>query len=490
MKKDEMIQMLFFRRLLMLTTCTVVLLSCLFFGGLKPSAAETEAPWEMTVPQIRVTTENGNGTTLQKEDGYQNAQITITDTDGSVLSNSCQFKVRGNTTALSWIEKKAFAFKFEKKTDVLGMGKGKKWALIANAFDPTLLRNYMALSLAKKLGLAYTSEFRFAELWVDGVFRGCYLLAEPVQEGKDRVNIDVESNEGKNDFLIEYEASRQEDGVTYFTVQNLRFIASEPEEPDEAQLDYIKSTMDAVLSAVRRGNPEEIAQKIDVASFAKFYLLNEFLKTFDFDMSSVFFYYQNGRLCAGPAWDYDLSAGNANPDYLPRGLAAHDTEGVFADKNIYRYLADQDWFIDAVRSEYRAHYSDFVGIYADGGLLDTACAQYGDVFSRNYGEAGWFVGKWWINIQMKPLLTYDKNFAYLKDWCRQRNMWMTGCYMPFAKGDVNGDGTVTVNDVTLLQRYLANAQPDIPLAAADVSGDGAVTVEDATLMQRRLAEYE
>jgi spore coat protein CotH len=215
-----------------------------------------------------VTTANGNGNSLEKADGYTDAQISIKGLDNSLLEDAVSFKVRGNSTAMVGISKKAFTFKFSYKKDVLGMGKGKKWALIANAFDPTLLRNYMALSLAKKLGLAYTSEFRFAELWVDGVFRGCYLLAEPVQEGKDRVNIDVESNEGKNDFLIEYEASRQEDGVTYFTVQNLRFISSEPEEPDEAQLDYIKSTMDAVLSAVRRGNPEEIAQKIDVASFA------------------------------------------------------------------------------------------------------------------------------------------------------------------------------------------------------------------------------
>ena len=159
----------------------------------------------MTVPQIRVTTENGNGTALQKEDGYQNAQITITDTDGSVLTNNCQLKVRGNTTALSWIEKKAFTVKFDKKTDVLGMGKGKKWALIANAFDPTLLRNYMALSLAKKLGLAYTSEFAFVRAVGGRLFRGCYLLFEPVQEGSDRVDIDIESNEGKKDFLIEYE---------------------------------------------------------------------------------------------------------------------------------------------------------------------------------------------------------------------------------------------------------------------------------------------
>ena len=475
------------KRFFAFVACMALLLSG---GGLTAFAAETDATWEMTVPQIRVTTENGNGTALQKEDGYQNAQITITDTDGSVLTNNCQLKVRGNTTALSWIEKKAFTVKFDKKTDVLGMGKGKKWALVANAFDPTLLRNYMAFSLAKKLGLAYTSEFRFTELWVDGVFRGCYFLTEPVQEGKDRVDIDIERNDGKNDFLIEYEARRQEDDVTYFIVQGLRFIASEPEEPDEAQLDYIQSTMDEIISAIRRGNPEEIAEKIDVPSFAKFYLLNEFLKTFDFDMSSVFFYYQNGKLYAGPVWDYDLSAGNTNPDYLPRGLEAHSPENVHANKNIYRYLAGQDWFVDAVRSVYRAHYGDFSAVSADGGMLDSAYAQYGDVFSRNYREAGWYVGMWWINIQMKPLLTYDKNYAYLKDWCRQRNTWMTGYYKPFAKGDADGDGTVTVNDVTVMQRFLAETEQELPLPAADVNGDGTVTVEDATLIQRLLAEFE
>lgn len=481
--------LIFNKRIFALAVCLTVLLTSLSFGSVSANAAETAPQWEMTVPQIRVTTENGNGATLQKEDGYQNAQITITEPGGSVLSDNCQFKVRGNTTALSWVEKKAFTFKFAKKTEVLGMGKGKKWALIANAFDPTLLRNYKALSLAKQLGLAYTSECRFTELWVDGVFRGCYLLTEPVQEGKDRVNIDIESNEGKNDFLIEYEARREEEDVTYFTAQSLRFIASEPEEPDEAQLDYIKSTMEDIILTIRRGNPAEIAEKIDVPSFAKFFLLNEFLKTFDFDMSSVFFYYQNGRLYAGPAWDYDLSTGNTNPDYLPRGLAAHDPEGVFADKNIYRYLAGQDWFFDAVREVYRAHYSDFAAVYAGGGLLDTALAQYGDVFSRNYREAGWYVGRWWINIQMKPLLTYDKNYAYLKDWCRQRNAWMTGFYKPFFKGDVNGDGLVTVIDATLVQRCLAETEHNIPLQAADVNGDGALTVEDATMIQRYLAEF-
>ena len=59
-------------------------------------------------------------------------------------------------------------------------------------------------------------------------------------------------------------------------------------------------------------------------------------------------------------------------------------------------------------------------------------------------------------------------------------------------GDVDGDGNVTIFDVTYIQKYLAgvpgykeltNAQKK----AADVDGDGEVTITDATYIQRYLA---
>ena len=92
----------FLKRTIAILTCLALLTGCFAFSVVSAAADETEpqSEWAMTVPQIRVTTENGNGTTLQKADGYQNAAITITDTDGSMLSDSCLFKVRGNTTAL------------------------------------------------------------------------------------------------------------------------------------------------------------------------------------------------------------------------------------------------------------------------------------------------------------------------------------------------------------------------------------------------------
>ena len=462
-------------------------------GGLAATGADNKtaaADESIPVPQIRVDTAAGNGTSLQKTDGYVDAQISITDTDGSVLSDSVQFKVRGNTTALTGIQKKAYTFKFSKKKDVLGMGKGKKWALLANAFDPTMLRNYTAFGIACELGLEFTSNQKFVELWVDGSYRGCYGLYEPVQEGKDRVNIDIESNNGKKDFLIEYEAKRVEDDVTYFTVGDLRFIASEPEEPDEAQLAYITDTMTDIVSVIKSGDEQSIREKLDVDSFAKFYLLNEFVKNYDFDMSSVFFYYKDGKLFAGPAWDYDLSAGNENPKYeyyyryrdsiYPTGLLAYN-------KNIYKYLGSQPWFAEEVEKLYNAHYGFFTSIGADGGFLDKALEEYGPVFEKNYAPGVWKVTRAWINIQKPPLATYRENYDFLKNWYQERNKWLSNYFgVPFCiLGDSDDDGIVTIIDATLISRCVVGIEvPKLNEAAADVDGDENISAADATFVQR------
>ena len=448
----------------------------------------------LNVAQIRVTTAEGNGTSLQKTDGYVDATITITATDGSVLQDNVQFKVRGNTTAMVATPKKAYAFKFSKKKEVLGMGKGKKWVLLANYFDPTLLRNDIANTLAHELSLPYTSERQFVELWVDGSYRGCYDLYEPVSEGKDRVDIDIESNNGMQDFMIEYEAQRIEEDETYFTVEGLRFIASEPEGANEEQLAYITSTMQGIINTMKNGTRDQIREKIDIDSFAKYYLLNEYLKTFDFDMSSVYYFYKDGKLYAGPAWDYDLSAGNSN-DTLngKRYKEAVPTTGLFiSQKNLYRFLTDKEWFYDEVIKVYREHYPFFSSISADGGLLDSEYNEYHSIFERNYSRGVWTISLK-INIMKPPLSTYEENLYYLKNWYEERNAWLTDYFDPlnvnhYYLGDADGDNTLSVLDATMIQKALAS----LPVSgyretAADADEDHIVTVLDATCIQKYIA---
>ncbi len=60
---------------------------------------------------------------------------------------------------------------------------------------------------------------------------------------------------------------------------------------------------------------------------------------------------------------------------------------------------------------------------------------------------------------------------------------------PFAFGDADGDGAVTILDATAIQRHLASltSKVEIVSTAADIDGDGEVTILDATGIQRALA---
>lgn len=456
-----------------------------------PCAAYDADELPIQLPRVVVTTADGNGTTLQKADGYVDASITITDTDGSRLSGDVQFKVRGNTTAMESVKKKAYTFKFPKKQEVLSMGKGKKWVLIANAFDPTQLRYYIAIGISHHLGLEYTSEQRFVEVWVDGSFRGLYTMMEPVQEGKDRVNIDIESNDGMNDFLIEYERLNNEADVTYFTTNGLRFAVKEPEEPNEEQLAYISGIVDDTVNTIRNGSQEEIAEKIDITSFVKYYLLNEFCKTYDFDTTSVFYYYQNGKLHAGPAWDYDLSTGNTNINLQSKRCRdAYYPNGVFADKQLFSYLYKYSWFQEEVRRAFCDNYLYLKSISADGGLMDELRTTYSDAITRNFTLTEWGYGKAWINIQKTPFKTYAENFDYLKNWLADRCVWLRDSYGVYLKGDTDGDFEITVIDATKVQRILVELETDDDGKMAQrAKNEERLSILDATLIQRKVADY-
>lgn len=377
------------------------------------------------IPKIKITTAGGNGVDLKKSDGYIDAQADISDNSGFSLSDSIIMKVRGNSTAFDSIGKKSYTFKFAKKKDLFAMGSGKKWVLISNILDPTLARNYTAFSLAQELGINYTSNFKVVELWIDDSFRGCYLLMEPVSEGKDRVNIDIESNGGKKDFLVELEKSRDESDKTYITSNGIRFALTEPDEPEDEQVTYIQGVMDDVISTLKNGTAEEIEEKVDVDSFVKFYLLNEFLKPVDFDFSSVFFYYKDGKLYAGPPWDYDLSMGNENIDFSSNSAAAIATDGIFANKNLCKFLCTKDWFNEKVKQLYAEKYLYFKNIGADGGLIDSFYETYEPAITRNYAAGVWPVSRYYVNVQKKPLSTYEENYDYYVNWCNERVSFLT-----------------------------------------------------------------
>jgi hypothetical protein len=116
------------------------------------------------------------------------------------------------------------------------MEEGKKWSLLADPFDKSLLRPILAMEYAQALGIPFTSQVRLCRVWLNGKYRGVYTAVEPVDVKENRVEIDLDAG----DFLFErnYNDIREEEGITYFkTNYGLRFELNEPEVPTAEQLD-------------------------------------------------------------------------------------------------------------------------------------------------------------------------------------------------------------------------------------------------------------
>ena len=130
---------------------------------------------------------------------------------------------------------------------LLGMEPGKKWALVSDPFDKTLLRPAVGFSYAQALGIEYTPDFRLCKVWLNDEYMGVYTAMEPVEAGEGRVEIKVAEGDltadagegsGQYDFLLERNLGRFEDDKMYIDSSlGMRFEFNEPEEPGAEQVE-------------------------------------------------------------------------------------------------------------------------------------------------------------------------------------------------------------------------------------------------------------
>jgi hypothetical protein len=96
-------------------------------------------------------------------------------------------KSRGNST---WgYPKKPYNIKLGSKAKLFGMEKAKSWCLLANYEDLSLLRNQIIFSVGAEIGLRETPDCRSIDLYVNGEYKGVYLITEKVEINKNRVDI-------------------------------------------------------------------------------------------------------------------------------------------------------------------------------------------------------------------------------------------------------------------------------------------------------------
>jgi len=367
---------------------------------------------------------------------YSDATVRAEAEFGSVEEQPAQIRIRGYSS--TWAKKKAYNIKFTEKVDLFGMGAGKKWCLIANAYDKTLLRNSIGLELAEKLRLDFVSSTQLCKVYMDGVYLGVYTAMEPVDEGKNRVDIDLSAG----DFLLERSRLREEAGVTYITTNGgLRFEMRDPETPDAVQLAAITELVNQAEAAVQTRDHKVYRGYIDVASFVDYYIFHELIKDIDFAQYSTRYYMKDGVLYAGPPWDLDLTMGNVSKksgewkywNYHNQDestdQSGDSTRAFWAQKDFYMWLCQDPWFQNAVRERWKELHPVIDNLAVDNELgqnrLDVYVQTYQADLETNFTEAGWSLG--WPAGRLEnqsPSKTYAGNVEILRDWLQRRIAWL------------------------------------------------------------------
>lgn len=271
------------------------------------------------VATMYLNTQSGNMEYIHAQKGNEESgSAFLYDRNGSLncIIDQLTIKGRGNATWTQY-DKKPYTITLDREADLLGMGKAAKWILLANAADHSHIRNKLVYDFAAEIGLPYSPESQWVDLYLNGEYVGLYLLCEKIEVHPNRVDIASERS-----FLVSMELSSrlEAQGLPYIetdSAQTLRVHYPEIQSDDllvaiEAQWQHLENALisDQGIDPVSGKHFQDLA---DIESWIYSYLIDEIFGNLDGFLASRFFYFDaadNPKIYAGPVWDYDKSSGN------------------------------------------------------------------------------------------------------------------------------------------------------------------------------------
>ena len=267
------------------------------------------------------------------QDGSRNYLSDINNPAYLNYDGRISIEVRGSTSQ-QFFDKKPYGLTTLQADNVtnnnvslLGMPKENDWILNSLAFDQTGLRDVLSYELFERLG-QYAVRRVYCEVMVNGDYKGLYVFMEKIKVDDDRVNIakmDDSCNnypEVSGGYITKADKpngdpvawSMEEYGYGWWPYYT-DFIHHypKPENVTLAQNNYIHGVFTNLATVANRHDTSisaGIPSVIDIPSFVDFMLVAEYSSNVDVYSLSTFFHKdRNGKLRAGPVWDYNLTYG-------------------------------------------------------------------------------------------------------------------------------------------------------------------------------------
>ena len=408
------------------------------------------------------------------------------------VSKYMSIKGRGNSTWGTWgFAKKPYnitiyedaGYQDSKKVELVKGVKTKKWSLIANFLDNSLMRNKIAMDLADELGIGMKT--RFADLWMNGKYLGNYLITPKndynAPDGGYALENDNYLEEGEEQFAIPgmFEIGKITGDRGYYNRMSVKDIGKEAK-AQGVDTAAIEAYFLEAWNALEDFDSENYQNYFDMDSWAKMFLMYEVSKTYDCFSGSLLMHRDgltaSDKLIAGPAWDYDVSFGRTLHKFFV-GVAENvqvNAEGWYNDSiglmavnqpvSLFQELGKHASFMRHVAKVYNENKQSFEGAAADVDRQREILRQSAQMDAAKFGIVN-VCGEYVVSPEIMSALgtgNYKLNYEFtvnwdnyvnnLKEWCTKRVLWLSDHLAPgvdivtFHGGTVKTDGSDVSSD--------------------------------------------
>ncbi len=358
--------------------------------------------------------------------------------------------VRGNSSAD--FPKKGYNLKLRdnegKKRDLplFQMPSAEKWALVAPwSFDQNYINNPFVYALSNRIG-RWAARTQIVEVFFNAGgddlelsdYAGIYVLTERIEASPTRLDIAKLSASDSAEpaltggYILKIDAPEPQE-ISWRTANNLpddtysAVVLTAPDEGDATpvQTAYIQTYVQGLEDALHRDHESGFAQRtyldyIDRASWVDHHLLNVLVSNPDAFVRSAYFHKpRNGRLVAGPVWDYDRALGG-HWDY--RGDTITSWSGTIEpDVDFWR----SNWFALIARDpEFMQEWIDRWQTLRRAELSNASMLRLIDSLANSVGtEAADRDAARWVD-NASPLGSYTEQIEFMKRWVRLRADWI------------------------------------------------------------------
>ena len=225
---------------------------------------------------------------------------------------------------------------------MLGLPPADDWVFHGPYVDKSMMRNALAHWLFRQAG-HYSPRTKHFDLYINGVYRGVYVLIEKIKRGKYRVDVsklketDISGDDVTGGYIWAFDKTGTNTGGMgnedinkegFKTADGLNVIMHYPKKENlqQQQQAYLKKYLEDLENLFKNGkNGSGYENYVDMTSALDYVLHEEVTNNSDSYWCSFFLHKpkdsKGGKVTLGPAWDFNLAMSNGG------GMGSTSTDG-------------------------------------------------------------------------------------------------------------------------------------------------------------------